>query len=73
MYVCLCKGVTDHTIRAAVADGVSSMRELKQLYGVGAQCGCCTQCAKDVLTEALAKPVNRHANNTLIPTSVCYT
>ena len=28
MYVCLCKGITDTQIRAAVADGASSLREV---------------------------------------------
>lgn len=50
MYVCLCKGVTDKTIRRAVNDeGISSMRELRQQYGVASQCGCCKSCAKKSL------------------------
>lgn len=73
MYVCLCKGVTDRTIRQAVDDGVSSMRELRQQFGVAAQCGCCKQCAKEVLGEALTKRQQRFANAPSLPTVVCYT
>jgi len=73
MYVCLCKGVTDHTIRKAVDQGISSMRELRQEYGVASQCGCCKQCAKEVLGEALAARNERFLDNTLLPTTVCYT
>ena len=52
MYVCLCKGVTDKTIKKAVACGdVDSMRDLRQQYGVASQCGCCKQCAKETLNS----------------------
>lgn len=56
MYVCLCKGVTDHEIRKAVRNGgVTTMRELRDELGVATQCGRCARCAKDVLDEALAE------------------
>ncbi|RUO79764.1 (2Fe-2S)-binding protein [Idiomarina tyrosinivorans] len=75
MYVCLCKGVTDKTIRKAVAeDGVTSIRELRQQYGVASQCGCCKQCAKQVLAEALAEQGSTpRSGETPVPVSVCYT
>ncbi|EKE83896.1 bacterioferritin-associated ferredoxin [Idiomarina xiamenensis] len=72
MYVCLCKGVSDHTIRQAVDDGLSSMRELRQQYGVASQCGCCKQCAKEVLADALQQKQRRFAQESLIDTDVCY-
>ena len=54
MYVCLCKGINDKVIHQAVVSGeVNSMRDLRQQYGVASQCGCCKNCAKDVLHEAL--------------------
>ncbi|MDX1705814.1 bacterioferritin-associated ferredoxin [Pseudidiomarina sp.] len=73
MYVCLCKSVTDHTIRRAVDNGLSSMRELRQEYGVASQCGCCKQCAKEVLSEAVQKRNARFADQSMLPTTVCYT
>ncbi|CUA83680.1 bacterioferritin-associated ferredoxin [Pseudidiomarina woesei] len=71
MYVCLCKGVTDKTIRRAVDDGLSSMRELRQQYGVGSQCGCCTQCAKDIVKDAVAERNERLKSETLVPVLFC--
>ena len=41
MYVCLCKGITDTQIRAAVEDGASSLREVRTTLGVASQCGKC--------------------------------
>lgn len=78
MYVCLCKGVTDKTIKKAVSCGdVDNMRDLRQQYGVASQCGCCKQCAKDVLNDALSeraeKPQTDLAFPAKHPQTVCYT
>lgn len=53
MYVCLCKGVTDKQICKAVDEGARSIRDLRQQFGVGSQCGKCTCHARDVLHEAV--------------------
>jgi bacterioferritin-associated ferredoxin len=53
MYVCVCKAVSDKTIRQKVGEGLGSMRELKQCLGVGSQCGKCTQTAQQVLNQSL--------------------
>ncbi len=54
MYVCVCKAVTDKTIKQKVAEGLCSMRELKQCLGVGSQCGKCTSSAQDLLNRTLS-------------------
>jgi len=53
MYVCLCKGVTDKQIQRAVDQGARTMRDLRQEFGVGSQCGKCTCCARDVMHDAI--------------------
>lgn len=53
MYVCLCKGITDTQIRAAVQDGASSMREVNRTLGVASQCGKCGITARDIVRESL--------------------
>ena len=58
MYVCLCKAVTDKTIKQKVAEGVSSMRELKMCTGVGSQCGKCTCQAQQILHNELVRLSN---------------
>ncbi|MFN3543688.1 MAG: (2Fe-2S)-binding protein [Thiobacillus sp.] len=56
MYVCLCKGVTDHEIRRLVQHhGVTTMRQLRDELGVSTACGRCARYAKDVLREAVAE------------------
>jgi bacterioferritin-associated ferredoxin len=53
MYVCLCKGITDAQIRAAVEDGASSMRELRNTLGVASQCGKCGILARDIVRNSM--------------------
>lgn len=49
MYVCLCKGVTDHQIRASVSQGASTFREVRDALGVATQCGKCACLARDII------------------------
>ena len=49
MYVCVCNAVTDRDIGSAVAEGCCSLRELREQLGVGACCGRCKGCAREVL------------------------
>lgn len=53
MYVCICHGVTDTQIEAAIDDGATTMKALSQELNVGSQCGQCCQCTKKVLNSKL--------------------
>jgi bacterioferritin-associated ferredoxin len=53
MYVCLCKGITDTQIRAAVEDGASSLREVRSTLGVASQCGKCGILTREIVRETL--------------------
>jgi bacterioferritin-associated ferredoxin len=53
MYVCICKGITDHQIRNAVREGASSMRDLRVRLGACSECGKCGQCAQEILRQCL--------------------
>lgn len=49
MYVCICNGITDKQIRAAVAEGVTSLQQLEEKLGVGSQCGSCAEHALSLI------------------------
>lgn len=68
MYVCLCKAVTDHQIRAAVEEGCDSMRGLQRELGVASCCGKCAPCAREVLTDA----IREQRFSTGVPGAVTY-
>lgn len=52
MYVCLCQGITDRQIRAAVEGGCCSMRELRCQLQVCSDCGKCGRTVKALLAES---------------------
>ena len=54
MYVCICNGVTDHQIRAAAEEGVTTLAELTMRTGCGSNCGSCLDMAADLLARAQA-------------------
>lgn len=45
MIVCVCKNVSDRDIRAAMADGARSLRQVRLELGVST---CCGKCGPDV-------------------------
>jgi len=53
MYVCLCKGITDTQIRAAIQDGANSFKDVRNTLGVASQCGKCGILTREILREAL--------------------
>lgn len=53
MYVCICKGITDHQIRAAINEGATSMRQLRRELGVASQCGKCRCLTKEIVQETV--------------------
>ena len=57
MYVCLCKGITDSQIRAAIQDGATSFKEVRNTLGVASQCGKCGILTREILRESM------HDNN----------
>ena len=57
MYVCLCKGVTDRQIKAAINEGACSMGQLRKSLGVASQCGKCSTSARELLQAAQAESV----------------
>lgn len=54
MYVCVCKAVTDHRIKAVVRDGAGSLRQVRQCTGLGSGCGRCIPEARMLIVETLA-------------------
>ncbi len=55
MYVCICKGITERQIQAAVDVGCSSMRELRAQTDIASCCGKCGRHARDVFEQSLER------------------
>jgi bacterioferritin-associated ferredoxin len=52
MYVCLCNGITERAVRAAVDAGARNLDDLRVMTGVAANCGSCADVAMQVLVDA---------------------
>jgi bacterioferritin-associated ferredoxin len=51
MIVCLCRGVSDRAVRAAVASGASTLDEVGDRCGAGAGCGACHETVEGLIRE----------------------
>ncbi len=50
MYLCVCKAVSERTVRRAIREeGVVTLRELSRRHGVGTGCGKCVPAARELL------------------------
>lgn len=61
MYVCVCNAITDKQIRAAAADGVHTLPDLRRELGVAARCGSCREMATDILRDSQSRAVSNPA------------
>lgn len=52
MYICVCKAVTEKQIFQAVQAGAKHINDLKKELGVASECGRCSTCAKNCLSDA---------------------
>jgi bacterioferritin-associated ferredoxin len=53
MIVCLCKGVSDSTVRTVVREGATSLEEVGMACTAGTDCGGCRGCIEDLIDEEL--------------------
>ncbi|WAC92476.1 (2Fe-2S)-binding protein [Mycobacterium sp. Aquia_213] len=49
MFVCLCNGVTSHTVTDAVQAGASTTKAVAHACGAGADCGRCRRTIQAIL------------------------
>ena len=59
MYVCVCNAITDHEIRGAAELGVRTLDDLSASLGVATCCRRCTDCARQVLADAVEDRLRR--------------
>lgn len=55
MFVCLCRGVTSHTVAEAVAAGATTTKQVAKACGAGADCGRCKHTVRAII-DATAPP-----------------
>ena len=54
MFVCICNGITDSSIRRELEAGARSFADVQERLGVAGQCGSCELHARAIVSEYLA-------------------
>ncbi|AEV76706.1 bacterioferritin-associated ferredoxin [Mycolicibacterium rhodesiae NBB3] len=49
MYVCLCQGVTNETVSAAIVAGASTPKQVSAACGAGSECGRCCRTIRSII------------------------
>jgi bacterioferritin-associated ferredoxin len=49
MFVCLCLGVTSHTVGDAVAAGANTSKKVAEACGAGSECGRCRRTVRAII------------------------
>ena len=52
MYVCICHGVTDASLKSEINRGSDSLRKIMHACGAGSDCGACVKTIKKTLGES---------------------
>lgn len=52
MYVCLCVGVTNHTVAECVARGASTSKQVAEACGAGGDCGRCRRTLRAIIAAS---------------------
>ena len=52
MIVCVCKGISDRAIRAALDAGATGAEAIAGATGAGTDCGCCRETIERMVTRA---------------------
>ena len=62
MFICICNGVTDTSIRREMEAGAVSFADVQNRLGVARQCGSCEQLARSIVSE-FSQPDPRYFYN----------
>jgi len=53
MFVCICRGVTDHQIKDAVCNGARSLADVNKCIGEPTKCGKCQPHTQQIINTTL--------------------
>lgn len=63
MYVCICHGVTDASLKSEINRGSDSLRKIMHACGAGSDCGACVNTIKKTLGESKHKSSSETHNH----------
>ena len=66
MIVCVCNAIREDEVREAARNGATCPREAYKSLGFEPQCGCCLNCAQDIIDEERGAPARRKPGRVVI-------
>ena len=61
MILCLCKAVSEKTVRLVIAEGATTVDAVAARCGAGSDCRSCRSTIREIIDDAQAVPVAYHA------------
>lgn len=55
MILCLCRGISDHTVRAVISAGAHTVEEIERSCGAGGDCGACGEALESLVERVCAR------------------
>jgi bacterioferritin-associated ferredoxin len=59
MYICLCLGVTTHTVQEAIDSGARTTKKVAEACGAGSVCGRCGHTIRTMIEASAPDPPTR--------------
>ncbi|WP_084004949.1 (2Fe-2S)-binding protein [Magnetovibrio blakemorei] len=59
MYICLCRGISNHDVRDAVKDGAQTAKCVFKSCGKKPKCGKCIMYLSDCISQQSSEPLSR--------------
>ncbi|HVJ70470.1 MAG TPA: (2Fe-2S)-binding protein [Sphingomicrobium sp.] len=66
MIVCVCNAIREDEVRAEARKGATCPRETYMSLGFEPQCGCCLNCAQDIIDEERGVATLRKSSRVVI-------
>jgi bacterioferritin-associated ferredoxin len=66
MIVCVCNAIREDEVRTEARKGATCPRGAYEALGLEPQCGCCLDCAQDIIDEERGAIASRTSNRVVI-------
>lgn len=66
MIVCVCNAIREDELRAAAGEGAAEPYTAFQSLGCEPICGCCLDCAQDIIDEERSQPARRKTASVVV-------
>lgn len=66
MIICVCNAIREDELRTAARDGATESLAAYKALGCEPVCGCCLDCAQEVIDEERARPAKRKTASVVV-------